>query len=266
MIWFKDLFDKEKLPTFSPLAISPDMENEYLFFETVENEPPYSLKHWLYYFKKKCIKFKPHYLKAIKQQIRKGDFKNPHKFPDYFDNEFDFISMAFQFGNSPKEIVCNLGLAFVKNGELVYWTNYNILPPDEEDAFLIPKDRVVRLHELEHVQNFKKLWDSTLSEICNNNLLVIYDSVVELSILKTLFLNYSIENFNFWYTDVLSLIEFSGNSEKLAELGREFGFKVKKEEDAKEDAVTCANVFHELSIVNPNYLNHIRHLDMGNYK
>lgn len=266
MIWYEDLFDKEKKPTFSPLVISPGTENEYLFFKFVEEKPPSSLENWLNYYQKKGVKIKPQYLKAVQRQIKKGDFSNPHKFPDYFGGEFDFISMAFQFGNSPKEIVCNLGMAFVKNGELVYWTNYNILPPDEEDAFLVPKDRVMRLHELEHVQNFKKLWDSTLVEICNNNLLVIYDSVVELSILKSLFLNYSIENFNFWYTDVLSLVELSGNSEKLSELGREFGFRVKKEEDAKEDAVTCANVFNELSRIYPNYLKHVRHLDLGNLK
>lgn len=263
MIWYEDLFDKEKKPTFSPLGISPDMENEYWFFEVVEKEPPYSLKHWVKYYKEKGFEFKPHYLKAIERQIRKGDFKNPLKFPDYFDGKFDFISMAFQFGHSPKEIVCNLGLAFVKNGELVHWTNYYILPPDEEDVLLLPKGRVARLHEIEHVQNFKSLWDSTLSEICNTNLLVLYDSVVELSLLKTLFLNYRIENFNIWYTDVLSLVQLSGNSERLAELGSEFGFKVKNEDDAKEDAVTCANVFHELSKVYLNYLNHVRHLNPG---
>lgn len=55
---------------------------------------------------------------------------------------------------------------------------------------------------------------------------MIYDSVVEMSILKTLFLNNSIESFNIWYTNILSLVELSGNSERLAELGREFGFKV----------------------------------------
>lgn len=263
MIWFKDLFDKEKIPTFSPLGISPDMENEYLFFEMVENEPPYSLKNLIDYYNEKGVKFKPHYLKAVERKIRKGDFKNPLKFPDYFDCQFDFVSMAFQFGNFPKEIVCDLGLAFVKNGELVYWINYKILPPDEEDMILLPKDRVAGLHEIEHVQSFKKLWDSTLSEICNTNLLVIYDSVVELSILKSLFLNYSIEDFNIWYTDVLSLADLSGNSERLAELDRKYGIIVKQEFDAKEDAVTCANVFHEISKVYPNYLKHVSYLDLG---
>lgn len=263
MIWYKDLFDKEKKPTFSPLGISPDMENEYRFFEAIEREPPYSLKYWEKYYTEKGLKFKRQYLKAIKRQIRKGDFTNPLKFPDYFNGEFDFIGMAFHFGNFPKEIVCNLGLAFVKNGELVHWTNYYILPPDEEDIILIPKDGVARPHQIEHAQNFKDLWDSTLAEICNTNLLVLYDSVVELSILKTLFLNYRIENFNIWYTDVLSLVELSGNSERLAELGRESGFKVKIEDDAKEDAVTCANVFHELSKVYPNYLKHVSYLDLG---
>ncbi|WPR77962.1 hypothetical protein [Algoriphagus sp. NG3] len=263
MIWHKNLFDKEKKHTFSPLAISPGTENEYLFFKFVEEEPPYFLKYWLDYYQDKGIKIKPQYLKAIKRQIKKEDFTNPHTFPDYFGGEFDFISMAFQLVSVPKEIVCSLGLAFVKNGELVYWTRYHIIPPDEEGGFLIPNDRIVRLHEIEPAQNFKDLWDSTLSEILNKNFLVLYDSVVELSILKSLFLNYGVISFDFWYTDVLSLVELSGNSERVAEL-EEFGFKVKTEDDALEDAVTYANVFHELSKVYPNFVNHVSHMSFGN--
>lgn len=266
MIWFDDLFDREKAPTFSPLGTSPGMENEYWFFKTIEGARPAYLKSYLSYYREKGITFKPQYLEAIERQIRKGDFENPHKFPDYFDGEFDFISMAFQFVNSPPEIVCNVGLAFVKNGELVHWTNYYILPPDEEDALLLPKGREVRPHEIVTVQNFRRLWDSTLSEICNNNLLVIYDSVVELGILKTLFLNYGIESFSIWYTDVLGLLELSGNYEKYAQLGRECGFKVNLGDNVCEDAVTCANVFHELSKGYPNYRNHVRHLNPGNYQ
>lgn len=266
MIWFNDLFDKKKTPTFSPLGTSPDMENEYWFFKAIEGERPAYLKSYLSYYREKGIPFKPQYLKAIERQIRKEDFENPHKFPDYFDCEFDFISMAFHFGNSPQEIVCNVGLAFVKNGELVHWTNYHILPPDEEDALLLPKGREVRLHEIVTAQNFKKLWDSTLSEICNNNLLVIYDSVVELSILKTLFLNYGIEDVSIWYTDIIVLLELSRNYEKYAQLGREIGFKVNLGDDVCEDAVTCANVFNELIKVYPDYRNHVSHLNPGNYQ
>lgn len=263
MIWHKDLFDREKKHTFSPLGISPGTENEYLFFKFVQEEPPFFLKYWLNYYQKKVVEIKPQYLKAIQRQIKKGDFSNPHKFPDYFGGEFDFISIAFQFVGIPKEIVCSLGLAFVKNGELVYWIRYHIMPPDEGGGLLLPNNRIGRPYEIESAQNFKDLWDSKLLEICNKNLLVFYDSVVELSILKSLFLNYGIESFDFWYTDAISLVELSGNSERFAEL-EESGFKVKIEENAQEDAVTYANVFHELSKVYPNFLIHVSHLSFGN--
>ena len=262
MIWHKNLFDKEKKHTFSPLSVSPDMDNEYLFFQFVESETPYFLQDWLNYYQNKDYKIKPHYLMAIKRQIKKGDFTNPHKFPDYFDGEFDFISMAFQFVDIPPEIVCSLGLAFIKNGEPVNWTRYHLPPPGDEGGLLIPNNRIAVLQEIESVENFKTLWDNTLSDLCSNNLLVFYDSEIELSILKTIFLNYGIENYSFWYTDVLSQLELSGNSERFAEL-KKLGFKIKMEDDAKEDAVTFGNVFHELTKVYPNFRKHIRHVSFG---
>lgn len=263
MIWHQNMFSKDEPPFFSVLGISPDMENEYRFFEAVEIEPIFSLKYWLTYYRKQGIEFKPHFLKAVEQKIRKGKFKNPLKFPDYFDNEFDFISMAFLFGNSPKEIVCDLGLAFIKNGELVYWTKFCILPPEEEDALIFPNKRTAYLHEVKWAHNFKVLWDNKLSKILNSNLLVIYDSVVELSILKTLLLNYGITDFKIWYADVLSLVELSGNSEKLAELGRESKIIARQNFEADEDAVTCANFYQELCKVYPDFRKHVRYLDLG---
>ena len=92
----KDLIQKKEKEIENPIEISitginPQTENEFLFFDFVEREYAPHLEKWFEKAKQTGLKFKPQYEYAIQQKVKYNNFKNPHSFPEYFENKFDFI-------------------------------------------------------------------------------------------------------------------------------------------------------------------------------
>jgi DNA polymerase-3 subunit epsilon len=82
-------------------GINPETNNEFLFYNFIENTPNYILEPWLKKAKQVGYKVKPQYEQAILQKLKFNQFKNPHTFPEYFENKFDFIAIDFETANIP---------------------------------------------------------------------------------------------------------------------------------------------------------------------
>lgn len=67
-------------------GINPETNNEFLFYNFIENTPNYILEPWLKKAKQVGYKVKPQYEQAILQKLKFNQFKNPHTFPEYFEN------------------------------------------------------------------------------------------------------------------------------------------------------------------------------------
>lgn len=250
---------KKKEKVNSPIEITvsgvnPQTENEFLFYNFVQYEFPPHLEKWYQQAKSNGIVFKPQYEKALLQKVKTGEFKNPHSFPEYFGNEFDFIAIDFETANQNRVSACALGLVFVKNDRIAFQTSFHIKPPIGENF----SSRNIGIHgisaeDVDYAMTFDELWECELSNYLNDNLVIFHNASMDLSVLKNLFEHYSITDYDIEYVDTMRIAEKSGNPKKLEELAQLFDVEFENNHDPEKDAKACAMIFGELTEQYPNY-------------
>jgi len=254
--WFKkgNKAETENQIEVSISGVNPQTENEFKFYNFVEMTFAPHLKKWYHQAKLNGIVFKSKYEQAIKQKIKSGEFKNPHSFPEYFDNNFDYISIDFETANNNRVSACALGLVFVKDDRIAYQTSFHIKPPETE-KFL---DKHIGIHgitpeDVDYAFTFDELWEIELSKYFNQNLIIFHNASMDLSVLKNLFAHYSITDFKISYLDTMQLAVRTGNSKKLSDLARKFDIEFEDKHNPEVDAKVCAFVFGELAEIYPEY-------------
>lgn len=254
MNWLKNLFGTKDKINVTVDGVNPQTNNEFRFFRFVESEPVFFLQKWFEESKRLGHDFKPQYVEAIQEKLRTGKFSNPHKFPEYFNSQFDFIAIDFETANNNRISACAIGLAFVKNDTFVHKDKFFIAPPEGE-GILQSHYQIHGISEedLEFALDFKDLWEMEFSKYFNSSLIVFHNASMDLSILKNLFLHYNIQDFNFKYLDTMRLAEKSGKPRKLTDLAEEFDITIKNHHDPQDDAVVCAHIFNELIELYPDY-------------
>jgi DNA polymerase-3 subunit epsilon len=235
-------------------GINPQTDNEFLFYNFVELEFAPHLEKWFEKAKSNGLVFKPQYEKAILQKIKTREFKNPHSFPEYFENKFDFIAIDFETANKNRVSACALGLVFVKNDRIAFQTSFHIKPPIGENF----SERNIGIHgisaeDVDYAMTFDELWESELSNYLNDSLVIFHNASMDLSVLKNLFEHYSIKEFDIDYVDTMRIAEKSGNPKKLEELAKLFDVDFENNHDPEKDAKACALIFGELTEQYPNY-------------
>jgi DNA polymerase-3 subunit epsilon len=246
-------------------GINPQTENEFLFYDFVERQFAPHLEKWFEKAIQNGLTFKPQYEYAIQQKIKTNKFKNPHSFPEYFENKFDFIAIDFETANKNRVSACAIGLVFIKDFKIVYSTKHFIKPPKEE-KFSLFHSNIHKIFEqdVEDSYDFKELWEDEFVKYFNDNLIVFHNASMDLSVLKNLFEYYSIINFNIDYIDTMQLAEKSGNPKKLTELAEKFGIVIENHHDPKEDAKVCALIYNELIDIYPQHRELVRTLNNSN--
>ena len=243
-------------------GINPQTENEFLFYNFVEREYAPHLEKWFEKAKQMGIKFKPQYEYAIQQKVKNNDFKNPHSFPEYFENKFDFIAIDFETANKNRISACAIGLIFVKDFKIVFSQKHFIKPPIGQE-FLSFNSNIHNIYkeDVEYSFTFEELWEDEFSKYFNNNLIVFHNASMDLSILKNLFEHFSISNFDIDYIDTMQLAEKSGNPKKLTELAEKFGIEIENHHDPISDAKACAMIYNELRDIYPRHEDLVRTLN-----
>ena len=260
--WFKKEKTIENPIEISITGINPQTENEFLFYDFVESQYSPHLEKWFEKAKQTGLKFKPQYEYAIQQKVKYNNFKNPHSFPEYFENKFDFIAIDFETANKNRISACAIGLVFIKDFKIVFSKKHFIKPPKGEE-FSSFHSNIHKIYEedVEHSFTFEELWEDEFSKYFNNNLIVFHNASMDLSILKNLFEHYSIPNFEIEYIDTMQLAEKSGNPKKLTELAEKFGIKIENHHDPISDAKACAMIYNELIDIYPKHKDLVRTFD-----
>ena len=235
-------------------GVNPQTENEFLFYNFIQYEFPPHLEKWYQQAKSNGIVFKPQYEKALLQKVKTGEFKNPHSFPEYFGNEFDFIAIDFETANQNRVSACALGLVFVKDDRIAFQTSFHIKPPIGENF----SSRNIGIHgisaeDVDYAMTFDELWECELLNYLNDNLVIFHNASMDLSVLKNLFEHYSITDYDIDYVDTMRIAEKSGNPKKLQELAQLFDVEFENNHDPEKDAKACAMIFGELTEQYPNY-------------
>jgi DNA polymerase-3 subunit epsilon len=259
--WFNKKDRKEPSFQITIEGINPNTDNEFLFYEFVAKEYPSHLEHWFNKVKKDRIKFKPQYEVAIKEKIKSGKFTNPHSFPEYFNNEFDYIAIDFETANKNRVSACAIGLVFIKDYKIAYNVSFKIKPPKTEKfTSFYTNLHGISQEDVDYWEHFDELWKDELSKYLNDNLVIFHNASMDLSILKNLSEYYSITNFDISYLDTMQLAEKSGQPKRLEELADKFDIEIEKLHDPVSDAKTCAFIFNELIDIYPDYKKLIRNL------
>ena len=267
--WFKNkntgIQNNEKIenPIEIEIAgINPQTENEFLFYDFVENEFTPHLEKWYKKAKSEGITFKVQFENAILEKVRNNFFKNPYSFDQYFNNTFDFIAIDFETANSNRISACAVGIIFIKNSKVAFSKKFYIKPPKGENF----NTQHISIHgitkeDVVNSLNFSELWESELNKYFNNNLIVYHNASMDLSILKNLFQYYSIKDFSIKHIDTMRIAEKSFNPKKLSDLAQKFEISFSNNHEPEEDARVCAYVFGELTEIYPDYKNLIGILD-----
>lgn len=260
--WFKKEKAIENPIEISITGINPQTENEFLFYDFVERQYSPHLEKWFEKAKQTGLKFKPQYEYAIQQKVKCNNFKNPHSFPEYFENKFDFIAIDFETANKNRISACAIGLVFIKDFKIVFSKKHFIKPPNGEE-FSSFHSNIHKIYEedVEHSFTFEELWENEFSKYFNDNLIVFHNASMDLSILKNLFEHFTISNFDIDYIDTMQLAEKSGNPKKLTELAEKFGIEIENHHDPISDAKACAMIYNELIDIYPKHKDLIRTLN-----
>ncbi|HQW13517.1 MAG TPA: exonuclease domain-containing protein [Niabella sp.] len=243
-------------------GVNPETNNEFLFFNFVENTPNYILEPWLKKAKQVGYKVKPQYEATILQKIKSNQFKNPYTFPEYFQNKFDFIAIDFETANNSRLSACAIGLCFVKNDTIVYSTKHYIKPPATE-KFLKSHIAIhgITFEDVEFAFTFQELWDNEFSKYISSNLLIFHNASMDLSILKNLYEHYNIKPYNIKYIDTMLFADKLGMPRRIKDLAVSFNLEVTNHHNPEFDAKLCALIFGELVEKYPNYEELIRKIN-----
>ncbi|MBS1749772.1 MAG: hypothetical protein JST63_07700, partial [Bacteroidetes bacterium] len=101
-------------------GVNPETDNEFMFYEFICRTPNYLLEPWIQKAKAVGYKIRPKYEQAVYQKLTTNSFTNPHTFPEYFQNQFDYIAIDFETANNSRLSACAIGLNFVKDSKVVH--------------------------------------------------------------------------------------------------------------------------------------------------
>ena len=243
-------------------GVNPETDNEFMFYEFICRTPNYLLEPWIQKAKAVGYKIKPKYEQAIHQKLTTNSFTNPHTFPEYFQNQFDYIAIDFETANNSRLSACAIGLNFVKDSKVVHSSKHFIQPPSNEKFLKTHTDiHGITKGDVEYAMSFKELWDFEFSKYFTDNLIVFHNASMELSILKNLFEYYEISPYKISYIDTMLFADKLGYSKKLTDLAKTFNIEIKQHHDPESDAETCSFIFGELIDRHRNYKELIRTID-----
>ncbi len=238
--WFKKKEKIENPIEITVVGINPQTDNEFLFYNFVQSEYAPHLEKWYQKAKSNGLVFKPQYEKAIKQKVKTGEFKNPHKFPSYFKNGFDFIGLQFLSGTDDILSAFELGTHFIINEKIVHKEKFLFLPPNQISQQVEFKKTLEVFGVDEQFVNdfsFEDVWDALdLKLSFNHNLLVCWDR--EMDILEEILKANRISDYDINYIKIREIAQGNNLPDLLDKLLEHFDSDL--------------NIDSDLSIITPN--------------
>ncbi|KGL64155.1 BRCT domain-containing protein [Polaribacter sp. Hel1_85] len=254
--WFKKKEKIENPIEISVTGINPQTENEFLFYNFVEMTFAPHLQKWHEKAKSNGIKFKPQYEKAIKQKTETSKFKNPHSFPKYFNNKFDYIGFQFLSGTEDILSAFQIGTHFIINDKIVYSTKYDFRVPkyiSNQKEFQENLDILEIDNEFLNDFSFEDVWDSLDLKISfNNNLLVCWNNEIE--ILEKILIENKIDDYNIKYIKIREIAKDNNLPDLIDSLLEHFESELTLKNDLSIICPTLALEFEDIGIILSKYI------------
>lgn len=159
-------------------------------------------------------------------------------------SNFDFIAIDFETANDDLASACSLGLAIVKDLQIIDQKHFLIKPPN--NAFLAQNTAIHGLccEDVANCPTFLEIWPE-IAGYFSDNVIVAHNAQFDMSVLRCLFDYYSLDHTDFAYIDSVSIAHLCpcpeiGNG--LNEMANYFGVKLLNHHCALDDALASAGI------------------------
>jgi len=176
------------------------------------------------------------------------------------NTKIDLIAIDFETANEQRLSACAIGLAFVKDNEIIDRKHFYIKPPADHSFFANTYIHGIDSKDVKDADSFDIIWQNELSNYFNDHLIIFHNSSMDLSILKNVFERYKIIDYDLKYIDTMQLADTVGMPRKLRELTAHLGVEFNNVHDPVEDAEVCAKAFVEITKQYPNYHPYVKYL------
>lgn len=248
--WFKKKEIIENPIEISVNGINPQTENEFLFYNFVEMTFAPHLQKWYEKGKANGMVFKSQYERAIKQKTATSEFKNPHSFPEYFNNKFDYVGIQFLSATEDILSAYKIGIHYILNEKVVFSKKYEFSVPENissKKEFQEALD-ILEIHqEFLNTFTFEDIWNSLeLKTIFNNNLIVCWDKEIE--ILESILIENKIKDYNIKYLKIKEVAKKNNLPELIDSLLEHFESELTLENELSIICPTIALEYGDIGI------------------
>jgi len=155
----------------------------------------------------------------------------------------DFIAIDFETANSQRNSACAVGLAFVKDNQVIKTKHFYIRPP-EKDKFdkMNMSIHGIKPEDVMNSPSFDYLWTSYIGKHITNNIVVFHNTSMERSVLEKSCIHYSLDKFILRYIDTMLIAKRNGLPGGIVELCQMYDIKF-NHHNPESDAKACAEVF-----------------------
>ncbi|HCF38757.1 MAG TPA: exonuclease, partial [Thermosipho africanus] len=161
--------------------------------------------------------------------------------------EADFITVDFETANNNNNSACSMGLVVVKDLEIIESKYFLIQPP-----IMSFDDKNIKIHgiwakDVKDKPKFPEIWNE-IKHYFVNNIIIAHNAQFDMSVLKSLQLEYNLNIPDFIYMDsiTISTKACSGEIKKTLDArAAALGVELKNHHNALDDTITCANIVIE---------------------
>lgn len=160
--------------------------------------------------------------------------------------EMDFITIDFEIANDNLSSACSMGLAFVKNNQIIDKKHYYIKPPR-----MLFNEKMVNVHgitanNVKNAPKFDQIWEDINKFFDGSNIFVAHNAQFDMSVLYSCLNEYKLVAPNFYYMDSISISTKAVNGHRvgnsLMDRCEYFGIPLENHHNALSDAIATAEL------------------------
>lgn len=154
---------------------------------------------------------------------------------------YDFVTIDFETANSSMNSACSIGLAVVKDLEIIKKEYHLIKPPSDHFRNDNIQIHGITYDDVKNSNTFDHIWQDINCYF--NEVVIAHNAQFDMSVLKCLFDTYSIPPPKFFYMDSISISKAvcsCGNS--LCDRAAFLDIDINNHHHALDDAVVCAEI------------------------
>lgn len=163
---------------------------------------------------------------------------------EFQEENMDFITIDFEIANNKMNSACSMGMAFVRENEIMDKKYYLIHPPTLEFDPEMIEVHGIKPVDVVSASNFKVIWEE-IKHYFEYSTIIAHNAQFDMSVLHACLQFYSLEMPEFYYIDSIQLSKLAVNGQagnSLKDRLSFFNIELENHHNAVADAVACAQL------------------------